>query len=495
MLPKVAVVLFVKDEFPDFCGWLAWYFSIGVDTIIVHDDHSTDGTWEAAVAASRCLDVRPFRTDLAVQPFTARQRDVYLGAIKQFRDEFDWIGLLDADEYLHLREDVGLPSFLSRFPEAGAVAFSWCIYGSNGHLLKPAASTLEAFTRHSLSSFGHNRSVKSFVRPKMVVDRWRDPHTFEIGGAPYVDPRGNPVRWGGPGAISHDPDWSVAKLMHFIPRSMEHFVERIRRRSDLWGHSNGYWNVFNMNDVEDREPLKRLSRTLPFLAIIDGEILKDYAGKLASIELNGDGDSLVRPDAVEVTVSRVDTSFGTTLALDRHNQLVHLAKSDLADHGCSEVVAVSRAASPTAILLLAKWKTGPLSIPGDPRLSAILAFNAEPVPEDSTIALRSPRTGRYLTALPPATSGVGQTSGNRGEARGWEGFSLAPLDDTNDFPVSLSQLSALIGTPPTADTIIALARAGAVPMVCAAGIQLLPAAQRAQLDRRMPVPAIRPSWT
>ena len=493
MLPKVAVVLFVKDEFPDFCGWLAWYFSIGVDTIIVHDDHSVDGTWEAALAASRCLDVRPFRSDLAVQPFTARQRDAYLGAISRFRDEFDWIGCLDADEYLYLRERIDLPSFLARFPQAGAIAFSWCIYGSNRHLLKPAGPTVEAFTRHSLPEFGHNRSVKSFVRPKQVVDRWRDPHTFEIDGAPYIDPRGNPVRWGGPGAIAHDPDWSVAKLMHFIPRSMEHFVERIRRRADLRGLTNEYWNVFNMNDVEDREPLAMLPATKPFLFMIDNEIMKDYVRNLIANGPAGEDGVLVRQGrGTALAVSHVRTSFGTVLALDGSGQLVHLAADELAARGCTAMVAVSRAGTPATVILFAPQKTGPLDVPNDPHLSGVLAFKVEPASEGSAAGLRNPRTGRYLTALPPRPSGLGSTSGDRGEANAWETFELVPAGTDDDVLADLPLLPVLIGDPPTADTIIALARAGADPALCAAGVQLLSAEQRTRLNGW--AAHILPSW-
>ncbi len=493
MLPKVAVVLFVKDEFPDFCGWLAWYFAIGVDTIIVHDDHSVDGTWEAALAASRCLDVRPFRTDLAVQPFTARQRDAYLGSIKRFSDEFDWIGCLDADEYLYLRERIDLPSFLARFPQAGAIAFSWCIYGSNRHLLKPAAPTVEAFTRHSLPEFGHNRSVKSFVRPKRVIDRWRDPHTFEIDGAPYLDPRGNPVRWGGPGAIAHDPDWSVAKLMHFIPRSMEHFVERIRRRADLHGVTNEYWNVFDMNDVEDREPLAMLPATKPFLSMIDNEIMKAYVDRLiAGGPLGEDGAHIGQDSGAALAVSHVRTGFGTVLALDGSGRLVHLAADGLAGRGCTAMLAVCRADTPGTIILFAPQRTAPLAVTNDPHPSGVLAFKIEPAPQAAAIRLRNPRTRRYLTALPPQASGTGSTAGDRGEADAWETFELVPVETADDVLADLPLLPALVGDAPTAETIVALARAGAGPAICAAGVQLLSVEQRSRLNGR--ATHILPSW-
>lgn len=45
-LPSVALALFVKDEFSDIAGWVAWHAALGVKTFFIFDDHSSDGTWE-----------------------------------------------------------------------------------------------------------------------------------------------------------------------------------------------------------------------------------------------------------------------------------------------------------------------------------------------------------------------------------------------------------------------------------------------------------------
>jgi glycosyltransferase involved in cell wall biosynthesis len=493
MPSKVAVVVFVKNEYPDFCAWLAWYFALGVDTVIVYDDHSTDGTWQAVQAASRCLDIRPFRTDLSVTPFTARQKEVYLGAIRQFRDEFEWIGFLDADEYLHLRHNVDLRSFLARFPDAGAIAFSWCIYGSNFHLLKPAASTVEAFTRHSTAGFGHNRSVKSFVRPKAALERWRDPHTFEIGGRPYVDPRGNPVRWGGPGAIAHDPDWSVAKLMHFIPRSMEHFVERIRRRSDLQGVTNEYWNVFDKNDVEDPEPLERIPAANNILFRINEEIMTDFCRTLPCNDAEDPSDRHSLAGSPPLAVAHaVRTCFGTMLAVDDSNRLCHVAQEDSTANGCSPVYALSSSSVPDILHLVAPQTPGPLQAPRDPRVSSILTYRVQRDSGEHAVSLKLPRAQRYLTALPGDSSKPGATSSDRWKASEWERFTLVCTDAPDDNVARYDALLSITNNHPTATGLRVMARAGMAPMICAAGMQLLSEEQRDLLTGM--TSAVTPSW-
>ena len=473
MLPKVAVVVFVKNEYPDFCAWLAWYVAIGVDTIIVYDDHSTDGTWEAALAASRCFDVRPLRTDRSVRPFTARQRETYLAALRLFRDQFDWIGFLDADEYLYLRTASDLPSFLAGFPHAAAIAFSWCIYGSNGHLLKPSAPTVEAFTRHSSADFEHNRSVKSFVRPRLAIDRWRDPHTFDVGGGAYLDPRGQPVRWGGPGAINHPPDWSVAKLMHFIPRSMEHFVERVRRRSDLQGHTNEYWSVFNVNEIEDKEPLRLLPQLYRNLFRINAEIMRDCleAAREASARASAVAPGLPGPQPPRAW--RALTHFGTDLGVDSLGQLVNGRPEALLEAGCQPVILVG-AAQGQACYLLAPEAGGPIRIKNDHRVCDVLGFEVSARTEGGQVSLRTPGMSRYLTALPPDAAGIGATSGDRWNANAWEHFTLLPSDAPADLERRCPGLGVLAAATPSPDTIQRLVETGGGITACMAAMQFLP---------------------
>lgn len=490
---KTAIVVFVKNEFPDFCSWMAWYFAIGVDTIVVYDDHSTDGTWEAATAASRCMDVRPRRTDLAVQPFTARQREAYLGAVKEFRDEFDWIGFFDADEFLYLQNGINLPSFLNGFPDAAAVAVSWCIYGSNGHLLKPAASTIEAFTRHSLPGFGHNRSVKSFVRPTFVVDQWRDPHTFEVGGRPYVDAQGQPVSWGGPGAIGHDPDWSTAKLMHFIPRSMEHFVERIRRRSDLQGMTNGYWNVFDKNDVEDRRPLERLPLHNQVLFRINHEIMKVFCGSLATDDATSQEHHVPRSTPLSKPIIRIlHTNFDTVLAVNKTGCLVHLRHEGLEAAGCSLVYAISSVEIPDIVYLVAPRSLGPLYVSNDPRVSNVLLYRALFGMGRFSMGLRLLKTEHYISALPPDISGTGGTSADRRHLNEWERFAPVIVDDADEVPDQYPGLAAAMNVDLTAASIALLAQAGIAPMICALAIQRLSDKERLLLKKG--TSAILSSW-
>ncbi len=253
-----AVVLVVKDEASDIAGWLAWYHVLGFDACIVFDDDSTDGTWEVLHAAARVQDVRVQRAVGSRETaYELRQAESYQFALAEYADAFEWLAFFDADEYLSLARDENVKSFLARFPEAGQVCVNWCNYGSSGHYLKPKQPAIEAYTWHGDNRQPINRHVKSFVRMGRPGPLYINMHCFDPGPAPSVLANGAPVVWGElPGIIAAEPDWSVAKVMHYQCRSMEHFIERLKKRPDLQQRGR-VWDGYDINQVEDVSPLRR----------------------------------------------------------------------------------------------------------------------------------------------------------------------------------------------------------------------------------------------
>ncbi|GAC1337317.1 MAG: hypothetical protein NVSMB18_02050 [Acetobacteraceae bacterium] len=270
---KVAVCLVVKNEAADVAEWIAFYVAIGVDTLIVFDNGSDDGTVAVLEAAARRFDVR-----LIAWPRTDQrsQMDAYDYCCRLWKDEFEWIGCFDSDEFLVLHDGRSLATLLDRAPDCAAVALNWAIFGSNGHVARPDVPVIEAFTHRSQASFFPNRHVKAFVRPR-AVRACLNPHCFEVEGR-YEDVQGRPVAWyfvaqGGyeeRGVTQAEPEYGIAQLNHYFVRSRAHWQRKLDR-----GYPDGIqprradeFATYDHNDVEDRAALAWLPAVKRHLAAI-----------------------------------------------------------------------------------------------------------------------------------------------------------------------------------------------------------------------------------
>jgi hypothetical protein len=278
---KVAVVTVIKNEASDLAAWLAWYHTIGVDTIILFDDGSDDHTYDIAKAASQCQDIRVLRTDLDLPVRIDRQSVAFREALARFGAKFDWMGFLDGDEYLHLPQDRSVKSFLTHCAAVNGLGFSWCSYGNNGHILKPRIPPVEAFTRHAAIWPGYN-VIKSFVRPGKLGQQWFDTHRLDVE-EPYVDPAGYHLDWTEHGCVANPMDWSQAKIMQYSGRSMEHLIDRVRRRQDLRMLSEGELGCCGTNEVEDLSPLDHLPAVYQHILRIDREVLKAFLARCRQV--------------------------------------------------------------------------------------------------------------------------------------------------------------------------------------------------------------------
>jgi hypothetical protein len=466
---KVAVVTVIKNEASDLAAWLAWYNTIGIDTIILFDDESDDHSYEIAKAASQCQDIRLLRTDSTLPSRMDRQSAAFREALARYGAKFEWMGFLDGDEYLHLPQDPSIKSFLARYAAANGLGFSWCSYGNNGHVLKPRIPPVEAFTRHAAIWPGYN-VIKSFVRPSKLGQQWFDMHRLDVE-APYVDPAGYHLDWTEHGCVANPMDWSQAKIMQYGGRSTEHLIDRVRRRPDLRMLSDQELACGGTNDVEDLTPLDYLPAIYQHILRIDREVLKafltrcrqaafsfsrkpglreTFARSLASLRrrlLSAIGTAPVAPPIASTSADFhwIVSPFGTVLCADGiTGEMLHATPDTIKLAGCHPVFAMRPLAGAEIIFLISSRSEIPLRLarPADPRIrgdilrehriGAILSYQAVPVEgeDGKRFSLRHPRTGRFVTAWPPMADepeGIGGVFVTRETALDWERFSLAKV--------------------------------------------------------------------
>jgi glycosyltransferase involved in cell wall biosynthesis len=240
---KAAICAIIKEEERDVLEWMLFHVAIGFDAIILYENGSEDRTYEVAKRAGYLFDLR-----LIKWPEKFSQLAVYDHAYKNYGREFDWLCVIDSDEFVVPVRDRNIKRFLGTMDRHAAIAANWALYGSSGHIEIPSGLVVENFLSRAALDFGGNRHVKSFVRPE-AIQSVHNPHVFRLDARfSYVDVLGYPCTWVKNGKFEQCVGQDVCRINHYFTKSREHYAIKLAR-----GNANGGVrpDMFRQNDRND----------------------------------------------------------------------------------------------------------------------------------------------------------------------------------------------------------------------------------------------------
>jgi SAM-dependent methyltransferase len=218
---KVGVVAIARNEAPYLLEWIAHYRVLGFDRIVIYDNDSNDASWRILTPLARAGEIEAVHWH--VRPGVHKQESAYAHALQRLRDELEWCLIVDLDEFVMLDEGTGIGDILPSDPAIGAVALSWRVFGSAGHLQRAPGLTIERFTKCEPTNEG---TIKCLVRPRDVLHMRT--HFPQLAHSRIVDSLGNAVA---PGNPVSPPLQGPARIHHYCTRSWEEFeCKRARGR-------------------------------------------------------------------------------------------------------------------------------------------------------------------------------------------------------------------------------------------------------------------------
>jgi len=249
----VAVCLRFRDEARYLQEWIDYYELAGVKHFFLYNNNSTDGYSSV---------LTPFLDRGTVTLINWPNAPASPGAeedcIHRAIGSYEWVGFIDADEFVVVKDGRSIPEFLSGFPDAPAVALHWVFYGSSLHRQRPALPVVESYLRRADAP---NRHVKVFVRPDQVT-QCRNSHSwFYRSARNAVNEHGQPVR----GSLTNTPTADSAWINHYYCKSEEDYREKMQMRTTLdWMGMNFPSRALERleeefqknNDVEDNASVK-----------------------------------------------------------------------------------------------------------------------------------------------------------------------------------------------------------------------------------------------
>ncbi|MBF0891617.1 glycosyltransferase family 2 protein [Gluconobacter sp. LMG 1744] len=263
-MSKSAAILFVHNEVDTIGWWLAHHATVGFSTLIVCDDHSTDGTSTVLSNAATLYDIRLQSADTTLPTRLERQTRFHENALAQGRDEFDWMMILAEDEYLHFETARSVSEFTTA-ATGTTIPVNWCLLGSSGRLTPSAFSPVETFTRHGLLGLPDHRIVRHLVQPRSLEAALPDPFS----------------------ALDRNAVWDDARILHFAARDRESFFKR-----DSSATPEQAWNNFDRNDAEYGGAHRWLPESRRIASFLTQASLTDLYWRLKTVMSHADKSAL-----------------------------------------------------------------------------------------------------------------------------------------------------------------------------------------------------------
>jgi hypothetical protein len=217
----VCVVAILRDELPFVDEWLAYHRLLGVDHFVLYDDDAELPLADYVAPHAAYTTVVDWYGQGASLPGRNRQTKAYTHAVRGIAGRFDWVAFIDGDEFIVLRQDPDVHTFLSRFSDAGAVSLHWHSFGHSGYYDDPPGLVTASLTRRMREP---GRMAKSITQVSAIRDIPSAHYCNLQAGFRRVDPNGRPFA----DALYHGKT-EVAHVNHYMARSFQRWLRKADR--------------------------------------------------------------------------------------------------------------------------------------------------------------------------------------------------------------------------------------------------------------------------
>jgi hypothetical protein len=215
---KLVVVGIVKNEASYLDEWIAYHLALGVEHFFLYDNGSDDNTPEITTKYSNA----GLLTHI-IWPMRGGQVDAYNHAARLLRHTAEWVGFLDADEFMVTHDHDNIYDFLVA-AETDQVLVPWRNFPHSGHAVRPGGTAMESYFWAYRNNVDQVVQVKHFVRADKID--MAHPH-FSVMTSKEIK-----VADGSVGKFVHaiaNPTYKGAQINHYATRSEAENIARLQK--------------------------------------------------------------------------------------------------------------------------------------------------------------------------------------------------------------------------------------------------------------------------
>jgi hypothetical protein len=236
---KVALCTMGKSENLYVKEFISYYIKLGIDKIFIYDNNDLN--------SEKISDMIDFQYREYVKIYETKklkifnQPKAFTHCYNKYKSKFDWILMIDMDEYLYIKRE-RLKNYLLKIKKCDFIKFQWVIPTDNNHLYYENKSLFERFKGPYINSI----FIKSIIRGNISrLKYWIH--------SPYISPFKN-ISCNNIGKLISNNilnfekieknDIKKAFIIHFVYKSTEEYIKKIKRGYSNWFIKRGYTNWF-----------------------------------------------------------------------------------------------------------------------------------------------------------------------------------------------------------------------------------------------------------
>ena len=260
-MQSICIIAIIKNESAYLKEWILYHKMIGVNHFIIYDNNSNDNLYSEIEK----FILHGLVTLIHFPHKINAQIDAYNHALSQ-ASAYDWILVIDPDEFLDICDYSTIQNFLSEFGEdVSSIQFPWKTFNNSGHLNKPESLVIEAYTFCDPNEQNQEINMVKSLSKVEKVSSVSVHQCVTIEGKTMknsIEETGDRPTW-----YIKNANFNYPTINHYFTKSLEEFTNKISR-----GQSNGTkekkLNLFNSNigSHQDFRIQKRVMELKNFIA-------------------------------------------------------------------------------------------------------------------------------------------------------------------------------------------------------------------------------------
>ena len=231
---ETAICALAKNEELYLKEWLDHHYALGFDHVYLIDNNDKPGlkSFLASYLDKALLTIIDFH---GIKP--SNQSAAYEYCLANYAKETRWMAFIDIDEFVMLKKDSDIRSFLSHYMHYPAILMNWVMYGSNNQVFNKLGGVKERFplpATEGQAIESMNKCFKSIIQTMVYTTftdcSFRSAHRWSF---PLYNEYGKLVL-----GESSNHSTNYIQLNHYWSKSYEEFVNRCSRGETIGGNKN-----------------------------------------------------------------------------------------------------------------------------------------------------------------------------------------------------------------------------------------------------------------